>query len=145
MPYGKTRKHAWLAIAGLAGAQLLTLSGCTMIPAYQRSPLPVASRYPETSATEAAPTASGISWRDFFQDDRLKALIELALVNNRDLRVAVLNVEESRAQYRITRSASFPAVEGSGSMTRSKVSLAGFPRGTPGTSAPATFRLAPGT
>ena len=52
--------------------------------------------------------------------DRLKELIQLAIANNPDLRVAALNVEQSRAQYRVTRSASFPTVEGSGSFSRSR-------------------------
>ena len=52
--------------------------------------------------------SADIVWTDFFTDERLKQLIGLALTNNRDFQVAVLNVEQSRAQYRITRSASFP-------------------------------------
>ncbi|HEX7618100.1 MAG TPA: efflux transporter outer membrane subunit, partial [Verrucomicrobiae bacterium] len=59
------------------------------------------------------------AWKNVFADERLKQLIGLALTNNLDLRVAMLNVEQSRAQYRITRSASFPSVNGSGSYTRS--------------------------
>jgi len=60
-----------------------------------------------------------LGWRDFIAEPRLQKLVELALTNNLDLRVAVLNVEQSRAQYRITRSASFPEVSGSGSFSRS--------------------------
>ena len=61
------------------------------------------------------------------------------MTNNLDLRVAALNVEQSRAQYRITRSASFPTVVGSGSYTRSKYSLAGFPQGGGGSGGPSSF------
>jgi multidrug efflux system outer membrane protein len=103
-------------------AAALALSGCTMIPQYKRPAAPVASHYPGTTETNAGPAAADIAWQEFFADERLKKLIELALVNNRDLRVAVLNVVQSRAQYRITRSASFPAVEGGGSYTRSHAS-----------------------
>jgi multidrug efflux system outer membrane protein len=88
-----------------------------MIPQYARPVAPVAAQFPETTATNAAP-ASEILWENIFTDDRLKALIELALTNNLDFRVAALNVEQSRAQYRITRSASFPTVDGDGSFTR---------------------------
>ena len=48
------------------------------------------------------------AWRDFFTDPRLESLIEQALANNRDLRVAVLNVERARAQYRIQRADRVP-------------------------------------
>ena len=88
-----------------------------MIPQYARPVAPVAAQFPETTATNAAP-ASEILWENIFTDDRLKALIELALANNLDFRVAALNVEQSRAQYRITRAESFPTIDGSGSFTR---------------------------
>jgi multidrug efflux system outer membrane protein len=100
-------------------AVVLALSGCTMIPKYERPAMPVAAQYPETTEAKAGPAASDIAWQNFFAEERLKKLIELALANNRDLRVAILNVEQSRAQYRITRSASFPSVNGGGSFTRS--------------------------
>jgi multidrug efflux system outer membrane protein len=103
-------------------AAVLAFSGCTMIPKYERPAAPVAARYPGTTETKAGPAASDIAWQDFFAEERLKKLIELALANNRDMRVAVLNVEQSRAQYRVTRSASFPTVDASGSYTRSRAS-----------------------
>jgi multidrug efflux system outer membrane protein len=96
---------------------VLALTGCTMIPKYARPVAPVAPQFPGTTATNAAP-ASEILWENVFTDERLKALIKLALTNNLDFRVAALNVEQSRAQYRITRAASFPTVDGDGSFTR---------------------------
>jgi multidrug efflux system outer membrane protein len=95
----------------------LLLSGCTMMPKYQRPAAPVAAQYPGMTATNKA-DAADVAWTNFFEDERLKKLIELALGNNRDMRVAILNVEESRAEYRVTRSASFPTVDGSGGYTR---------------------------
>lgn len=102
----------------------LALSGCTMIPNYQRPSAPIAAQYPATSGTNESNTAD-IGWRDFITEERLRKLVELALVNNRDLRVAVLNVEQSRAQYRITRSSLLPTVEAGGSYTRAKSSQSG--------------------
>ena len=99
-------------------AVALVFSGCTMMPKYQRPAAPVAAQYPGMTATNKA-DAADIAWTNFFADERLKKLIELALANNRDMRVAILNVEESRAEYRVTRSASFPTVNGSGGYTRS--------------------------
>ncbi|HWY31131.1 MAG TPA: efflux transporter outer membrane subunit [Candidatus Acidoferrum sp.] len=98
-------------------AVALVFSGCTMMPKYERPPAPVAAEYPVVSQTNES-HAADISWQDFLPEDRLKKLIGLALTNNLDFRVAMLNVEQSRAQYRITRSASLPTMNGSGSFTR---------------------------
>jgi multidrug efflux system outer membrane protein len=93
-------------------------SGCTMIPQYQRPAVSVATSFPAVTTNNETHVAE-IGWRDFVAEPRLQKLVELALTNNLDLRVAVLNVEQSRAQYRITRSASFPGIDGGGSFTRS--------------------------
>ena len=70
---------------------------------------------PETVATGAA---ADIGWRDFFTDDRLEALIAQALDNNRDLRIAVLNVERARSLYRIQRADRLPSLGVTAAMTR---------------------------
>ena len=102
----------------------LLLGGCTMMPKYHRPPAPVSSSWPngstQSNATNTA--AAGIDWRDFFEDPRLQSLIGLALENNRDLRIATLRVEQSRAQYRIQRAELFPGVQGEASAVRQKVS-----------------------
>jgi multidrug efflux system outer membrane protein len=99
-------------------AAALALNGCTMIPKSTRPTAPVSARYPGVSATNATHVPE-VAWKDFIAEERLRNLIELALANNRDLRVAVLNVEQSRAQFRITRSSLFPAIDAGGSYTRS--------------------------
>ena len=103
-----------------------TLGGCSLMPAYERPAAPVPATYPSTgkassTADANAPAAGDIGWRDFFADERLRELIALALANNRDLRVAVLNIEQSRAQYQIQGAALLPTVNasGSGSVSRS--------------------------
>src|SRR5205814_6517536 len=63
--------------------------------------------------------AANIDWRDFLRDPRLQRLVELALANNRDLRVAMLNVEEVRAQYRIQHASLVPQVNGALDASRS--------------------------
>ncbi len=94
-------------LAPLLGA--LCLAGCSMIPSYQRPPAPVAERFAtDAPATGAARSASDIDWQDFFQDARLKRLIALALQNNRDLRVAVLNIEQTRSQLQLRRADQLP-------------------------------------
>jgi len=107
----------------------VVLAGCTLIPQYQRPALPVPELYPgqgadQVAAAKAAPVAAAdIASRELFRDARLNRLVELALANNRDLRTAVLNVQQTEAQYRITRSAIFPTVQGSAGFTRSETSF----------------------
>ena len=107
-------------------AAALLLQGCTMIPRYTRPEMPAASQFP--GGSKASRAASDLEWRNFFADDCLKKLIELALANNRDLRVAILNVEQSQAQYNITRSASFPTIDAGGSFSRSYANNTTFNR-----------------
>jgi len=105
------------------------LGGCTLIPQYQRPALPVPQVYPDPGAQQAAAAqatavaASDIAAHELFRDERLNRLIDLALANNRDLRTAVLNVQQTQAQYRITRSALFPTVQGSAGFSRSQTSF----------------------
>src|SRR5882762_273760 len=95
------------------------LAACTTLaPDYQRPALPVASSYPgSTDAAAAAP----IGWREFFIDPRLQELIEQALANNRDLRVAALNIERARAIYQIQRADLFPSVDATVSGTHQRL------------------------
>ena len=95
-------------IAPLALAMIL--SGCmSLAPKYERPAAPVAPNYPLASA-ESNQAAANIAWQQFFADARLKQLIGLALANNRDLRVAILNIEQARAQYGIRRADILPTV-----------------------------------
>jgi len=106
------------------------LAGCTLDPTYQRPAAPVDNTWPTVPAqaqpkaapsTAAAPLGADLGWRDFFKDPRLQKLIELALANNRDMRVAALNVAQYEAQYRIARANLGPAINASGSVTRERV------------------------
>src|SRR5690625_5171305 len=94
------------------------VSGCaTMSPDYERPEAPVAEAYPQASASDSELRATDIGWRDFFQDQRLLALIETALVHNRDLRVAVLNIDAARAAYDIQAADRLPGLDAQGSLT----------------------------
>lgn len=96
-----------LVLAALAAA--LMASGCSFIPALDRPAPPVADRF-AVSTTEGTTAAADIPWQNFFTDERLQQLIQLALENNRDLRVALLNIEQARAQFQIQRAKIFPEV-----------------------------------
>jgi outer membrane protein, multidrug efflux system len=96
-------------------ATSLMLGGCmSFIPAYERPAAPVAATYaPELTpagGNSTAGAAADIEWQRYFTDARLKRLIEIALVNNRDLRVAVLNIEQARAAYQIKRADELPSL-----------------------------------
>ncbi len=95
----------------LLGAPLaMALSGCmSLAPKYERPAAPVAASYPVAGAASNQAAAT-IAWQQFFGDARLKQLIGLALANNRDLRVAILNIEQARAQYQIRRADTLPTV-----------------------------------
>lgn len=108
-------------------------AGCTLAPGYERPALPVPSAW-ETSGSEAASTgtvAAELPWRDYFADTRLRAIIELALTNNRDLRIAALNIERARAMYRIQRAELLPSVDLAGGQNAQRVPESLSPTGQP--------------
>jgi multidrug efflux system outer membrane protein len=100
---------ARLAAASLALAALL--GACSLVPEYQRPPLAVADQFPTTTPdTTAGPAAADLDWRQVFTDARQQRLIELALQNNRDLRLAALNVEQAQARWQIQHASLWPTV-----------------------------------
>lgn len=90
-------------------------AGCTMAPKYERPSAPVAPAFPSGEAyTDVQTTTAPLPhWRAFITNPKAKRLVEMALENNRDLRVAVLNIEKARAAYGIQRSSLMPSVAGS--------------------------------
>ena len=117
-----------LALPTLLATALL-LGGCiSMAPDYRRPEAPVATQWRDAPAAQVATAdaatanrpVAGIPWQDFFQDERLRRVIALALENNRDLRIAMLNIEKARAQYRIQRADLFPAITAGGSQSASR-------------------------
>lgn len=106
----------------LVTALAAALSACTLAPTYQRPASPVGA-FPTGGAfgdntAQGKTLAADIGWQDFFADARLQKLIELSLQNNRDLRVAVLQVEQARAQYQIQRADLFPTINAAAQGTR---------------------------
>jgi multidrug efflux system outer membrane protein len=113
-------------------AAALLLSSCSLAPKYERPASPVAPAFGETAATTTAAPAAELSWREFFTDPRLQRLIALALENNRDLRVAALNVDQVRALYDIQKTALIPKLDATAGGTRqlqpADLSSTGVPR-----------------
>jgi len=112
----------------------LALAACDMAPKYVRPQLAVPAASPQGPAygvdNGAAIVPADTAWRDFFTDARLARVIETALANNRDLRIALANVEQARAQYRVQRADLLPGVSAGGTATYqdSPFSLAGSGR-----------------
>jgi len=111
---------------------LLVLSACTLAPDYTRPDAPVPAAWPSGPAYQPGGATSNqavadIPWQEFFADQQLRQLITLALDNNRNLRIATLNIERSRALYQIRRADLFPQVDaiGEGSGRRVPAELAG--------------------
>ena len=92
----------------------IVLGGCSLIPNYQQPAAPVAAQYPQDPAYAPAQAANVAAaeqgWRQFFRDPALQQLVQSSLMNNRDLRVAALNVQAYQAQFRIQRADLFPSV-----------------------------------
>ncbi|MEO6171279.1 MAG: efflux transporter outer membrane subunit [Lysobacter sp.] len=125
-------------ITALALATSLFVSGCaTLEPRVPEAAPAIPAQWPLPPTTSAdggtaakltgagalpadadVVSAADVGWRDFFVDPRLEQLIALSLENNRDLRVAVLNVERARSQYRIQRADRFPSLGASADLTR---------------------------
>ncbi len=105
----------------LIPALALALTGCTMAPRYEQPNAPISSAWPVGNDGKTNGTAAAdIEWKTFFTDPRLQQLIALSLEHNRDLRIAALRVEQTRAQYRIQRSALFPSLDGNASFVRQR-------------------------
>ncbi len=102
------------------------VSACTLSPRYERPVAPLADTYPTGVAYQTLRTdklsipAAAIGWRQFFGDPGLRALIGIALHNNRDLRIAALNLEQVRAQYQIQRANLAPKLNAVGNLNRSR-------------------------
>lgn len=97
------------------------LGGCNLAPHYVRpavaapATLPQGGVYPAAAAGTVA--AADLAWKDFFTDPALRQVIAMGLENNRDLRVAVANIAQARAQYGVQRADRVPSLSASGSAT----------------------------
>lgn len=100
---------------------LVCLCACSLTPTLERPAAPVPASFPMHAATPAsAEPASALGWRAMFGDPRLQRLIDLALANNRDLRLAALNVEATRAMFNIQQATRLPSVSLDASHTRER-------------------------
>jgi multidrug efflux system outer membrane protein len=119
-------KTVLLLLLGIA----IIPAGCTMAPRYTRPKAPVPAEWPNGAAYASQLSTNNYQlpeWQEFVSDEKLQQVIGMALTNNRDLRIAALNVERSRAMYHIQRAELFPTINanGSGSKQRLPADLSG--------------------
>ncbi|MDR1279931.1 MAG: efflux transporter outer membrane subunit [Opitutaceae bacterium] len=117
--------HSMTAILALA------VTGCTLAPRYERPAAPIPATWPTTTetprttttavrTTTETPRTADIPWTTLFGDPRLRALITTGLENNRDLRTALLRVEQTRARYRIESATPWPTLNATADATRGR-------------------------
>ncbi|CAH0497442.1 efflux transporter outer membrane subunit [Novosphingobium sp. CECT 9465] len=110
----------------IAVLPMLALGGCNLAPKYVRPEAPVTPKLPQGPAypalAEGETTVDALGWRLFFTDARLQQVIAKALSDNRDLRIAVANVERARALYRVERAALIPAIGTTGTASETRAS-----------------------
>ena len=101
--------------------------GCSLAPEHRRPASPVPSEWPRGAAYKDEKTVTGVpkaaelKWQEFFTDDKFRQVVELALNNNRDLRIAVFNVERARALYGVQRAELLPTVNAVGAGSKERV------------------------
>ena len=121
-------KNVFLLLLGIA----IVAAGCTMAPKYTRPKAPVPAEWPNGAAYGSQLSTNNYQlpeWQEFVSDEKLQQVIGTALTNNRDLRIAALNVERARAMYGISGAELLPTVNatGSGSKQRIPGGVMGFP------------------
>ncbi len=120
MPLMKAgRRNSKMRVLQLA-LVLLCLSfaaGCTMAPNYVRPEAPIPAAWPESADSVNEPGRQMMPWDSFFTDPVVRELVSTSLANNRDFRVALLNIEKARAQYYIQRADLLPTINAGGDMS----------------------------
>ncbi len=138
-----TRPFDWRSCLALT-LTAVCVSGCAyMAPTHQRPEFAAPSDWPASAQAAAQASAaqaqavqpSVANWRAYFLDAHLRNLIEIALSNNRDLRVSVARVEEARALYGIARADRLPSVNLNAARSETQTPQTLLPQGTPGAEA----------
>lgn len=98
---------------------LLMLAGCNVGPKYTRPQMTAPAAYRSADdrkiSDEGSNSLGDDKWADVFRDPELQGLIQTALANNYDLRIAAQHVLEAQAQVRVTRAQQFPQITAGGS------------------------------
>lgn len=96
-------------------------SSCTLIPNYSRPESPVPENLSASKTQEDSLPIAAIKWQEFFKSEDLQKIIQTTLENNRDLKIAVLNIDGARALYRVSRSELIPSLDANASLSKQKI------------------------
>jgi outer membrane protein, multidrug efflux system len=96
------------------------LSSCSLVPEYFRPAAPVPEAYPGQPASDAVTEVPPLTWQSYFPDADLQKLIQVALEHNRDLKTAVLRMDEAKATYGIQKADRLPTIQGNLAYDRSR-------------------------
>lgn len=102
----------------LACVLMVGVSACSLAPDHRRPPLPTPQSYPVASAEGAS--IARIGWREVFREPELQRLIDTALANSRDIRIAAARVAEARAAWRIDGASLYPQLDAVGAGSRGR-------------------------
>lgn len=119
--------NAMKRIVILGVGTLACFAGCNFTPDYNRPKAPVPPDWPAGAAYSVSQPASAptdiarLTRKDFFSDGKLLRVVEIALENNRDLRLAALNAERAHAMYDLQRAELLPVLNAGGNFSRQRV------------------------
>jgi len=101
-------------------ALALAISSCSLIPDYLRPAAPVPESYPGQPANDMVTEFPPLTWQNYFPDADLQKLIQVGLQHNRDLKTAVLRIDEAKALYGIQNADRLPTIQGNLNYDRNK-------------------------
>lgn len=104
----KNPRHREPALLCVAAVSTVLVAGCTVGPAYERPDVPVATEFRSPQAVSTAGSLADLAWWQVFEDPQLQALVNQALANNLDLKVAVARIEQARALVGVAKSEGRP-------------------------------------
>ncbi len=123
--FAMNTSNKWARLFGLS-ALTVAISACQTVPTADTSPVVARPNIPllpgenyELYGDNQVPSSlAAVRWQSFYTDPKLKALIQMGLDNNKDVKQAVLAIQKAQAQYRITDSNDAPNVDLSGGYSR---------------------------
>ena len=133
--FAMNTSNKWARLFGLS-ALTVAISACQTVPTADTSPVVARPNIPllpgenyELYGNNQVPSSlAAVRWQSFYTDPKLKALIQMGLDNNKDIKQTILAIQKAQAQYRITDSSDAPSVSINGGYTRS--STRGYDNGT---------------
>jgi multidrug efflux system outer membrane protein len=122
----KSKAFRPLALISIVSSACFFIASCSLIPRYERPAAPIPAQWPATDSASAVAGTAALDWQTYLTDPNLRQLVNTALTNNRDLRVALLAIDQSRAQLGIRRADQFPTLNAAANGSRTPSSSGGI-------------------